>query len=167
MTESAMPVGVVGELVQPATAWGRPTWYPRAVLEAAPGLAPGTPLGGGLVYLGPATLELHRVETANYRDNLATGAPRLWVVLDAASGSAGLPAIVAVTADGAEGEGFTEAGIDLSDRTIETVPMPPALAALVEGFVAEHHVERAFFKRKRDRANPDALGRRAQVAEDD
>jgi hypothetical protein len=167
MTESALPVGVVGELVQPATTWGRATWYPRAVLEAAPGLAPGTKLGGGLVYLGAATLQLHRVETANYRDNLATLAPKLWVVLDAAAGTAGLPAIVAVTADGAEGEGFTEAGIDLSDRTIETVPMPPGLASLVEGFVAEHHVEREFFKRKRDRADPDALGRRAQVAEDD
>jgi hypothetical protein len=89
------------------------------------------------------------------------------VVLDAASGTGGLPAIVTVTADGAEGEGFTEAGIDLSDRTIETVPMPPSLAALLEGFVAEHHVERAFFKRRRDRADPDALGRRGSVAEED
>jgi hypothetical protein len=30
----------------------------------------------------------------------------------------------------------------------------------VESFVAEHHVEREFVKRKRDRANPEALARR-------
>ena len=28
-----------------------------------------------------ATIELHRSETAHYRNNLSTGAPTLWVVL--------------------------------------------------------------------------------------
>ena len=31
---------------------------------------------------------------------------------------------------------------------------------LIEAFVAEHHVERPFVKRKRDRADPEALARR-------
>ena len=35
-----------------------------------------------------------------------------------------------------------------------------AVRAAVEDFVAEHHVEREFVKRKRDRANPEALARR-------
>jgi len=30
-------------------------------------------------YAGPAMVELHRTETASYRDNLATGSPSLWV----------------------------------------------------------------------------------------
>jgi hypothetical protein len=153
-------VGVVGALVQPVTAWGTPRWYPRAVLEAAPATPPGTLLPGGEVYLGPATVEFHRVETATYRDNLVSGAPRLWVVLEG-------PRVVAITADPAEGEAFTEAGIDLADRTVETVPMPAALAAALAAFVDEHHVERRFHKRQRDRADPDALARRARVEEDE
>jgi len=30
-------------------------------------------------------------------------------------------------------------------------------------FVMEHHVERSFFKRKRDRVNPDSIGRKNRV----
>jgi hypothetical protein len=56
--------------------------------------------------------------------------------------------VVAVTADPAEGEAFTEAGNDL----VDTVPMPAEIREAVEAFVAEHHVERPFFKRRRDGA---------------
>lgn len=166
MSDAAIEVGVVGALVQPVTAWGVPKWYPRAVLEAPPALPVGAALGGDLRYLGPAALDLYRVETARYRDNLATGRPLLWVVLDAPQDSDGLPGIVVVTADGAEGEHFTEAGIDLSDRTVETVPMPAAIAGAVAAFVDAHHVERAFVKRQRDRVDPDALGRRGVPEEE-
>jgi hypothetical protein len=166
VSDAGVAVGVVGALVQPVTAWGTAKWYPRAVLEAQPALPVGAALGGGLVYLGPATVDLYRVETARYRDNLATGRPLLWVVLDAPLDPDGLPGIVVVTADGSEGEHFTEAGIDLSDRTIETVPMPAAIAGAVAAFVDEHHVEREFVKRQRDRADPDALGRRGVVEEE-
>jgi len=61
-----------------------------------------------------------------------------------------------VTADPAEGEAATEAGANL----VETVAMPDVVREVVESFVAEHHVEREFVKRKRDRANPEALARR-------
>lgn len=157
MPQLLLRVGVIGELVQPVTQWGEPRWYPRAVLPDAPEAAAGTPLPGGQVYLGPATLELHHVETGNYRDNLATGAPRLWVVL-ARDGT-----VVTITADPAEGESFTEAGLDLAERTVETVPMPPSLATLLADFVAEHHVERVFHKRRRDRGNPESQGRGATL----
>jgi hypothetical protein len=40
--------------------------------------------------------------------------------------------------------------------------MPDAVREAVESFVAEHHVEREFVKRKRDRANPEALARRRE-----
>jgi hypothetical protein len=40
--------------------------------------------------------------------------------------------------------------------------MPQPITELVAAFVGEHHVERQFFKRKRDRADPEALGRRAR-----
>jgi hypothetical protein len=98
---------------------------------------------------------LYRTETTNYRDNLAPGTPSLWVVLRP-TGAEPPYDVVAVTADPAEGEAFTEAGNDL----VDAVPMPEEMANVVAAFVAEHHVERAFVKRKRDRANPEALGRR-------
>ena len=36
--------------------------------------------------------------------------------------------------------------------------MPDAVREVVAAFVAEHHVEREFFKRKRDRAGPRSAG---------
>ena len=66
--------------------------------------------------------------------------------------------LLAVTADPAEGEAMTEAGNDL----VETVAMPEAVQDAVAAFIAEHHVERQFVKRKRDRANREALAKRGQ-----
>jgi hypothetical protein len=37
--------------------------------------------------------------------------------------------------------------------------MPEALRHAIAAFVAEHHVERVFNKRTRDRADPEALAR--------
>jgi hypothetical protein len=68
-----------------------------------------------------------------------------------------------VTADPAEGEAMTEAGDDL----VDSVPMPDVIRDALEAFIAEHHVERPFFKRKRDRAGPEAPGRRAGGLEND
>ncbi|MFX7701374.1 DUF3305 domain-containing protein, partial [Acinetobacter baumannii] len=84
-----------------------------------------------------------------------TGSPLLWVVLSPAEGEWPYD-LAAETADPAEGEAFTEAGSNL----VETVAMPDVIREAVERFVAEHHVEREFVTRKRDRANPEALARR-------
>ena len=65
--------------------------------------------------------------------------------------------LVTVTADPAEGEGFTESAANL----VEQVPMPQSIQEIVAAFVAEHHVERQFFKRKRDRQDTESLARRA------
>ena len=54
--------------------------------------------------------------------------------------------LVAVTADPAEGEGFTDAGNNL----VEQVPMPPDIAEIVGQFVVQHHIDRPFVKRQRD-----------------
>lgn len=53
--------------------------------------------------------------------------------------------LLAVTADPAEGEAFTEAGSTL----VEAVPMPRDVAGVVGQFIVKHHVERAFVKRQR------------------
>ena len=44
--------------------------------------------------------------------------------------------------------------------------MPEAVEDVVAAFVAEHHVEQTFLKRKRDRADPEALARRAPSSDD-
>jgi Protein of unknown function (DUF3305) len=152
-------VGVVVERRVAASAWIEHVWRPVGVLAGVPEATPWTPLpgasGADTFYAGAAEVELYRSETTNYRDNLASGQPSLWVVLRP-TGDDPPFSVVTVTADPAEGEAFTETATDL----VEAVPMPEAITAAVAAFVAEHHVERTFEKRKRDRADPEALGRR-------
>jgi hypothetical protein len=70
--------------------------------------------------------------------------------------------VVAVTADPAEGESFTQAGDDL----VAAVPIPAAVRDMLEAFIVEHHVEQPFFKRERERADPDGLARRRPTKKD-
>jgi hypothetical protein len=100
------------------------------------------------------TLHLYSTDTANYRDNLATGAPKLWVVMRPDDHSPPVE-ISIVTADPAEGEASTEAG----SNVVETLAMPPEIAGAIAGFIAEHHVERPMIKRKRDSKAPGTGGR--------
>lgn len=154
-----IPVGVVVERRKATSAWIDFVWRPVAVLVGEPEAKPWTLLGEtkdtATFYAGHAHVELYRTETTNYRDNLATGAPSLWVILRP-TGTEPPYDVIAVTADPDEGEAFTQAGNDL----VEAVPMPDVLRDVVAAFVTEHHVERPFVKRKRDRVNPEALGRR-------
>jgi len=156
---SRVTVGVVVERRKSDSAWIDFLWRPAGILPDAPGLAAWNVLrdegDSVLFYAGSCSIELHRSETARYRDNLVTGNSLLWVVLSPTEGEHPY-ALAAVTADPAEGEAFTEAGANL----VETVAMPDAVRETVAAFVAEHHVEREFVKRKRDRVNPEALARR-------
>lgn len=162
----SIPVGVVAERRKAASPWIDFTWQPSAVLAGVPAAAEWTELASDddctTFYIGPASVDLYPSDTGNYRDNLASGAPGLWVALRP-TGLEPPYEIVTVTADPSEGEALTEAGNDL----IEQVPMPEAIREAVAAFVAEHHVERAFFKRKRDRADPEALARRGPAREDE
>ncbi len=152
-------VGVVVERSKSASPWGDFLWRPLSALNGAPATPPWTMLSDdgerATFFAGVADIELHRTEAENYRGNLMSGAPLLWVVLRPSE--AKMPYdLMLVTADPAEGEAMAEAGNDL----IEAVPMPQAIQQAVADFIAEHHVKRAFSKRARDRADPEALGRR-------
>jgi len=155
-------VGVVVERRKAQSPWIDFTWKPVTVLAGLPDAAPWTPLSqdcdGTTFYAGAAEIELYRTETANYRDNLGSGAPMLWVALRP-TGVEPPYEIFAVTADPAEGEAWTETGSDL----VDVVPMPEPVRAAIDAFVAEHHVERPFYKRERDRADPEALARRGPM----
>ncbi|MCA6108323.1 DUF3305 domain-containing protein [Bradyrhizobium cenepequi] len=148
-------VGVVVERRKGRSAWADFLWRPVSVFAGSPSAAPWTLLDRQgevtLFYAGEAMIELHRTETTNYRDNLASGSPTLWINLRP-TGSEPPYELLAVTADPAEGEAFTDAGSNL----VDVVPMPAGIVEIVERFVAEHHVERPFIKRQRDRQVPPA-----------
>lgn len=154
-----IPVGIVVERHKADSPWTDFVWRAVAVLPDERDTKPWTLLreedGAMLFYAGSATVDLYPSETARYRDNLASGSPGIWTVLSPAEG-AWPYSVAAATADPAEGEAFTEAGANL----VEAVPMPELLREAIESFVAEHHVEREFFKRKRRQTDPEALARR-------
>jgi hypothetical protein len=159
---SRMSVGVVLERRKAASPWVAFNWRPVAVLPGQPEAEAGTVLAidgeAATFYAGSADLVLYRTETGQYRDNLASGAPSLWVALRPTGGEPPFQ-VVAVTADPAEGESFTQAGDDL----VGAVPMPAAVREMLEAFVAEHPVEQPFFKRERDRADPEGLAHRRPI----
>ena len=146
-------VGVVVERRKARSMWADCLWRPVTVFAGIPPLAPWTPLGTeaetSLLYAGEAVIELYRTETTNYRDNLASGAPTLWVVMSPIASDPPYQ-LLAVTADPAEGEAFTDAGNNL----VEAVPMPPDIAEIISSFVARHHVDRPFIKRQRGQQMP-------------
>jgi len=162
-----IPVGVVVERRKSTSPWAEFIWRPVAVLAGLPDAIAWTPLaiegGTATFYAGAAEIELYRSETENYQRNLVSGAPAIWVALEATGGEPHY-AIAAVTADPAEGEGWTEAG----QAVIEAVAMPLPLRDAIASFVDQYHVERAFEKRTRDRADPEALARHGpQFGNDD
>lgn len=154
-----IPVGVVVQRRKAESPWIDFVWRAVGVLPDEPNMEPWTMLreqeGATLYYAGSATVDLYRSEAERYRENLASGAPGIWVVLEPADGEWPY-AIAAVTADPAEGESFTEVAVNL----VEAVPMPDTIHETIERFVSEHHVDEAFVKRKRGRANPEALAPR-------
>jgi hypothetical protein len=159
-----IPVGVVVERRKSESPWVDFVWRGTGVLPDEPEMTPWTVIreqeGLTLFYAGSATVDLYRSESARYRDNLASGAPSVWIVLTPSEG-AWPYAVSAVTADPAEGEAFTEAGANL----VEAAPMPELLHEAIENFIAEHHVETEFVKRERRPADPEALAGRRHEGE--
>jgi hypothetical protein len=169
MTGISREVGVVLRRRVIDNPWIDHIWSPVTVLDEVPVAAPWTVLSqdtdATLYYAGPATIDLFSTDTANYRDNLADGAPRIWIALRRQDGGPELE-LTKVTADPTEGEALFESGTDV----IGTVPMSPDIASWVAAFVDGFHVEQVFHKRKRDgagngrRHGEDPSGRRRDDA---
>ena len=158
-------VGIVVERRKAKSQWVDAVWQPVAALPGLPDVAPWSRLAvdgeAEQLYAGGAEVELYRSDVPRYMDNLGSGAPALWVVLRPTGGEPPYR-LFAVTANPSEGEAFTESGADM----VETVAMPPSVAAALAAFVAAHPVEETFHKRKQTRADPDALARRAPIDKD-
>jgi Protein of unknown function (DUF3305) len=152
-------IGVVVERRRATSPWAEFLWRPVAVLAGLPDAAAWTPLAedGDAVtlYAGPAEIALYRSEADNYRCNLTSGAPAIWVMMHATGGEP--PCLIdGVTADPAEGEGWTEPG----QAIVETVAMPEIVREEIATFIAQFPARPGFVKRRRDRADPEALARR-------
>ena len=161
-----IPVGIVVERHKAKSPWLDFVCRPVSALAGVPAAAPWTVISATAdattYYAGEGVVELHRSETASYRENLVSGAPLLWVILRPSTGEVGFELLM-VTADPAEGEALTGAGNDL----VATVPMPDSIQEAVSGFITEHHVERSFIKRQRDRSSPQAPRRQPDDTEGD
>lgn len=159
MAKLILRVGVVATRRPPVTRWGSGELRPTAILPAEPATPANTMLsdqnGAQLWYLGARDVVLYQGDTGHHQDNLQSGRPALWVALrgqDPARAE-----VVCVTADPYEGEGLAS---DL-DLMVEAVPMPDAIQEQVAAFVAKHHIEIPFKKRKRAPADPNAMVARA------
>jgi hypothetical protein len=154
-----MTVGIVLEHRRIDHPWQADRWKVVDVLPGQPAAEPWTVLAEGdgwrRCYAGAVELELFRGETASYRDNLASSRPAVYVVLRRAQDGVGV-AVREATVDPGEIEAHSDAGDDI----IEAFPLPASIAAWIEDFVARHHVERPFYKRRRDRADLEALAQR-------
>lgn len=159
MIRETMEVGVIVERRRLNNPWAEFAWMPTAVLAGAPGAAAWTVLAESpdvtRYYAGSFLLELFSTDTAGYRDNIQSGRPSLWVALEPSDDAPGVR-LRTVTAEPSQGEALTEPGAEI----VEAVPMPAAIQEWLAAFVEAHHVERPFVKRKRDRADPEALAKR-------
>lgn len=161
----ALMLGVVLRCQPGVTRWARRIWRAVAVLPGA-GPADWRELRreGEAVEYHAATcrLELHRAETEAYRVALSNDPPSVYVILrpvepdeedvDGSAQDAPDMVVHSVTASPFEAQDYGDSG----EETVEPVPMPPALVAFVSAFVARHHADEPFVKRRRDRLNIDA-----------
>lgn len=159
MVRETVEVGVVVERRVLDNPWVDHAWVPAAVLVGAPAATPWTVLEQTpkLVryYAGTFAIEFFGTDTTMYRENLRSRQPSLWIALRHTDAAPGV-VVRLVTADSSEAEALTATNTDI----IEAVPMPVEIQQHLAAFVEAHHVERPFVKRKRDRADPEAMARR-------
>jgi Protein of unknown function (DUF3305) len=161
--EAVMAISVVLERRAAKSPWLDHVWRPVGVLPL-PSSEPGKLLAEGegwAQYLsGTLDLELFRGETEGYLTNLSQDQPAVFVVLrrnDEDDGFEYLPFLATVCPY--EAMGYTPGGDDI----VEGVPMPPEVADWVRAFVAQHHVDEPFRKRKNRRHQDDYGGKRPQT----
>ncbi|MCV6594943.1 MAG: DUF3305 domain-containing protein [Silicimonas sp.] len=150
---SSWQVGVVIQRKPGVTPWARWSWRATSVLPGA-GPADWALLReeGDLAefHAGTLPVELHGADTEAYVHELCAATPSVYIVMRESEGDAPYDLLLASLSP-YEAQDYTDSGEEL----VEKVPMPPLLMAWVEDFVAEHHEEEVFVKRKRDRKRID------------
>lgn len=156
-------VWVVAERRQSGNPWQSEQWTVAAVQSGRPQTEPWTELTRGRgwtrYFLGCTEIQLFRTETENYLFNIEGAFPAIYVILR--RGGANGVELLGATVDPGEIDAHSDAGDDL----IEALPLPPDIAARMRAFIAAHHKEQPFLKRRRDRADLERLGRRPPLAD--
>lgn len=140
-------IGIVLECRKSSHPWQDHCWRAQTLIpEGGPDdewrlLAEGP--GWQRFYAGALPLELHRGETEGYRENLLSSRPAIYVVLRRGLKGRELAPLL-ITACPHEAQSYGGEGEDI----VEAVPMPAILEAWIGRFVARHHVEKPFVKRK-------------------
>lgn len=151
----AVPVGIVIRRQPGVTRWQKWNWIVSGVLLGA-GPADWRVLRaeGDVVeyHAGTVPLELHGADAEAYDHNLKARIPSVYVVMRQGEGDAPFDILLA-TASPYEAQDYTDSGEEL----VEKVAMPPAMLAIVQRFVAEHHEDEEFVKRKRDKKRVDLV----------
>ncbi len=154
----AWEVGVVVERRRLSSPWADHAWQAVQVLPGAPTSPPWTRLAEGegweRFYAGPARLLLYRRETISYKYNLESSQPSVFVILRRSGDERGIGLHLATVCAG-EAHAYAESMEDI----VEAVPMPEEIHRWVSDYVARHHVEEKFYKRKRTKADTEALAR--------
>lgn len=153
-----IPVGVVLRRVPGVTRWAKWSWRVVAVLPGAPE-ADWVELrrDGDSVEYHAATvgMELWRTDTEAYQTALNTDTPSVYVVLreDTEAEEGRELKVHLVTASPYDAQDYTDSG----EEIVERVPMPPQLIAFIRDYIAQHHKEEAFVKRRRDKKRIDLV----------
>ena len=160
-----MRVGVVLERRRIVHPWQDHSWRALAVVPGAPDIAAPRCLGegDGWAHYHAATLdiELFTSETEGYRYNLSQAAPVVYALWRRENDEPeGWPAVFHVTVCPYEAQDYLDGG----DVVAEGLPMPEVIALWVAGYVARHHVDQPFEKRRRV---PNADSKRRVAAEED
>jgi Protein of unknown function (DUF3305) len=161
--DAVMPISVVIERRAVSSRWQDHAWRPIGVLPCAAAvsgklLAEGD--GWAQFQSGTFDLELFRGETEGYLTNLSQHLPMVFVVLRRNEDGEGLefePFLATVCPY--EAMGYTASG----DEIVESVPMPSEILLWVRDFVARHHVDQPFKKRKNKRHQDDYGGKQPHV----
>ena len=148
--EVSMPVGIIAERRRLDHPWADHSWRPVAVV---PGLK--APVerrviesgdGWQRFLLGCLTVTLHRKETEAYIQNLTSTRPAVFIMLQQEEDDPEIEVrAVLATASPYDAQDYLDSGEDI----VEAVPMPEEMVAWLEDFIAAHHVDEAFKKRKR------------------
>lgn len=142
-------VGIVLESRRVASPWAQQSWSAAAVLLGIPDLVPWQPMQAceeaTRIFAGMLTVRLHRTQTEGYRANLSRAEPAIFVVLRRTDDEARPVEPFLATACPYEAQNYMEAG----EEIVEAVPAPAALVARIGRFVAMHHVDAPFEKRRR------------------
>lgn len=151
-----IPVGVVLRRLPGVTRWAKWSWRAVAVL---PGAAEANWVelrreGDSVEYHADTVgMELWRTDTEAYQTALNTEVPSVYVVLreDPEAPEGRELSVLLVTASPYDAQDYTDSG----EEIVERVPMPPQLIAFLRDFIADHHQDEVFVKRRRDKKRID------------